>query len=441
MASNYAMSFNQDVTSLTVGTADGYRLYNLGRLPEALDLLYNDTVTKTCKNAKIVKRLFTSSLVAYVSEDDPKRLYLTHFRKNTTICDYTYQNEILSIQLNRNRLIVVLDDHSIHIHAIKDMSLVHTLKDCQLLEGTNPNSAIALASPLSSSALSNLIAYPTSTESGQIAIFDAHLLRTIKIIETHENCISAMSFANNSSYRAGSQGNPLYLATSGTRGTVIRVWAIPTGELVKELRRGMYTAEIRQLNFSMDAQFLTLISNTSTVHIFDLGLQSKENGENSDNSSPRVSEVNDEDIENGNNEIDNSWYSYITGIASSVLSITSSYMDVGYQLTTGGVIERSKTTCRLPANCSDPQAVAILKNMVLIATKNNKLLVFELNRGADCFDECKLLAEIDVENDQQAPILNHSAAPPGDSSYSRAAKNSYLTRNVSRQIEVDLNTS
>lgn len=307
---------------------------------------------------------------------------------------------------------------------------------------------IALASPLSSSALSNLIAYPTSTESGQIAIFDAHLLRTIKIIETHENCISAMSFANNSSYRAGSQDNPLYLATSGTRGTVIRVWAIPTGELVKELRRGMYTAEIRQLNFSMDAQFLTLISNTSTVHIFDLGLPRKDDGENSDNGhSPRVSEVNDEDIENSDNEIDNSWYSYITGIASSVLSITSSYMDVGYQLTTGGVIERSKTTCRLPASCSDPQAVAILKNMVLIATKNNKLLVFELNRRADCFDECKLLAEIDVENDQQAPILNHSATKlDTDSSYSRAkneraAKNSYLTRNVSRQIEVDLNTS
>ena len=122
-------------------------------------------------------------------------------------------------------------------------------------------------------------------------------------------------------------------------------------------------------------------------------------------------------------------------------------MDVGYQLTTGGVIERSKTTCRLPASCSDPQAVAILKNMVLIATKNNKLLVFELNRRADCFDECKLLAEIDVENDQQAPILNHSATKlDTDSSYSRAkneraAKNSYLTRNASRQIEVDLNTS
>ena len=322
----FSLSFNQDVTSLTVGTSEGYRLYNLGRLPDALDLLYQDTVTKSCKNAKMVKRLFTSSLVAYVSEDNPKRLYLTHFRKNQTICDYTYQNDISSIQLNRNRLIVVLDDNSIHIHAIKDMSLVHTLKDCQLLEGTNPNSAIALASPLSSSALSNLIAYPMSTESGKIAIFDCHLLRTIKFIDCHENCISAMAFANNSSYRAGSQDNPLYLATSGTGGTVIRVWAIPTGNLVKELRRGMYTAEIRQLSFSMDAQYLTLISNTSTVHIFDLGLKIENEEEKSGEigSSPRNSAVTDEDIEN-EKEIDNSWYSYLTGIASSMLSITSSY--------------------------------------------------------------------------------------------------------------------
>ena len=79
--------------------------------------------------------------------------------------------------------------------------------------------------------------------------------------------------------------------------------------------------------------------------------------------------------------------------------------------------------------------------MVLIATKNNKLLIYELNRDSNNFDECKLLAEIDVEKDQQAPILNHSATNPTESSYSsRAATNSYLTRNISRQInyEVDL---
>jgi len=428
------MSFNQDVTSLTVGTPEGYRLYNLGRLPESLDLLYNDNLTKTCKNTKIVKRLFTSSLVAYVSEDNPKRLYLTHFRKNTTICDYTYQNEIITIQLNRNRLIVVLDDQSIHIHAIKDMSLVHTLKDCQISEGTNSSSAIALASPLSSSALSNLIAYPTSTESGKIAIFDAHLLRTIKFIDAHENCISAMAFANNSSYRAGSQDNPLYLATSGTRGTVIRVWAIPTGVCVKELRRGMYTAEIRQLSFSMDAQFLCLISNTSTVHIFDLGLQVVDE---SDQTTPRNSAITDEELEN-EPQIDNSWYSYLTGIASSMLSLTSSYLDAGYQLTTGGVIERAKTICRM--SNSEAQSVAILKNLVLIATNDNKLLVYELNRDKENFDDCRFLTEIDVGKDQQAPILNHSGTKP-ENNYSRAAKNTYFTRNVSREIEVDLNTS
>ena len=54
----FSLSFNQDVTSLTVGTPEGYRLYNLGRLPDALDLLYQDSVTKSCKNAKMVKRLF-----------------------------------------------------------------------------------------------------------------------------------------------------------------------------------------------------------------------------------------------------------------------------------------------------------------------------------------------------------------------------------------------
>lgn len=453
----FKLTFNQDITCLSAGTEAGYRLYNLGRLPEALDLLYHESNASHSKNISGIQRLFTSSLIAFVSNDAPNKLYLTHFRKNSIICDYQYASPIVSIQLNRNRLVVILDDHSIHIHAIKDMSLIHTLRDCKISPTACPGSAIALASPLSASALSNLIAYPTNLEKGEVAVFDAYLLRTIRIIDAHENCISAMSFANNSSFRAGSQDNPLFLATSSQRGTVIRVWAIPTGVCLKELRRGMYTADIKQLSFSMDAKYLTLISNTLTVHIFELKMDSGEGESSGENTPARSVVITDEEIDSPSNDIDNSWYTYLTGLATSMLSITSSYVDATYQMATGGVIERSKTACRLPVG-HEAQAVAILKNLVLIATLNNKLLVYEMNCADENHEDCTFLKEFDLNHDQQAPILNHNqletkhqtdatsetSQANTTSLYSQITKGprtAYLTRSTSKQIDIDLSHS
>merc|ERR1711881_633179 len=220
--------------------------------------------------------------------------------------------------------------------------------------------------------------------------------------------------------------------------------------------------DIRQLNFSMDARYLTLISNTLTVHIFDLHLDNASEDEGSAESTPARSVViTDEEIESPSNDIENSWYTYLTGLASSVLSVTSSYVDATYQMTTGGVVERAKTSCRLPAG-HEAQSVAVLKNCVLIATLNNKLLVYEMDQIPDNNDDCKFLKEFDLSNDQQAPILNHNKAethgdtgknktsneeqctaqtPTTTSSYStitQGPRTAYLTRSTSRQIDIDL---
>ena len=426
----YEMAFNQDKTCLSVGTDSGYKLYNLSRLPNKLDLLFKDDVENGTSH---VNRLFTSSLVAYRSRFETNKIFLAHFRKNQIICDYTYPSPVRTLQLNRNRLIVCLDNE-IYIHAIKDMSLVHIIKDVATVFEDKVNT-VSLASPMSASALSNLIAYPlaegamvevpadessennssknsksnsnsnNSNNLGRIAIFDAYLLRTIKVIDAHENRISATCFANNSTFRAGSQENPLLLASASERGTVIRIWSIPQGICIHELRRGMYHADIQQLSFSLDAEYVGLISKNQTIHVWDLmkkerfaEKKEKVEGETSE-TTPEAAAVADdsvitdaqleqmqqeeENIYKGQTSTNNNtWFNYFS-------NIFTSYMDATYNLTTGGVITRADFSCKIPdfsktSSQSGPllqptsaQSFAILKNYILLTTNDHRVIIYD----------------------------------------------------------------
>ncbi|XP_054077743.1 WD repeat domain phosphoinositide-interacting protein 1 isoform X4 [Rissa tridactyla] len=210
-------SYNQDCTSLAIGTTTGYRLFSLSSV-EQLDQVHE---SNEIPDVYIVERLFSSSLVVVVSHAKPQQMNVYHFKKGTEICNYSYSSNILSIRLNRQRLVVCLEE-SIYIHNIKDMKLLKTILD------TPPNTTGLCA--LSINHANSYLAYPGSATSGEIALYD---------------------------------GNTL--------GTVIRVFSIPGGQKLYEFRRGMKRyVNISSLVFSMDSQFLCASSNTETVHIFKL---------------------------------------------------------------------------------------------------------------------------------------------------------------------------
>ncbi|XP_043090871.1 WD repeat domain phosphoinositide-interacting protein 1 isoform X4 [Puntigrus tetrazona] len=210
-------SFNQDSTSLAVGTKTGYRLFSVTSV-DKLDCIHESTETP---DVYIVERLFSSSLVVVVSQSMPRRMNVYHFKKGTEICNYSYSNNILAVRLNRQRLVVCLEE-SIYIHNIKDMKLLKTL----LNTPSNPSGLCALSINHSNS----FLAYPGSDTIGEIIVYDANNL-----------------------------------------GTVIRVFSVPEGLRLFEFRRGMKRyVNISSLSFSPDAQFLCASSNTETVHIFKL---------------------------------------------------------------------------------------------------------------------------------------------------------------------------
>ncbi|XP_030840067.1 WD repeat domain phosphoinositide-interacting protein 2 isoform X2 [Strongylocentrotus purpuratus] len=243
------VNFNQDYTSLAVGTKTSYRLFSLTSV-DKLEQIYEHDSEDIC----IVERLFSSSLVAVVSLTAPRKLKVCHFKKGTEICNYSYSNTILAVKLNRKRLIVALEE-SLYVHNIRDMKVLHTIRD------TPPN-------PLGLCALSInndncYLAYPGSSQIGEVQIFDTVNLQAVTMISAHNSPLAALAFDT-----SGTK-----LATASEKGTVIRVFSIPDGKKLFEFRRGVKRCvSINSLAFSADSIFLCASSNTETVHIFKLEL-------------------------------------------------------------------------------------------------------------------------------------------------------------------------
>uniref|UniRef100_A0A2D4NQ05 WD repeat domain phosphoinositide-interacting protein 2 n=1 Tax=Micrurus surinamensis TaxID=129470 RepID=A0A2D4NQ05_MICSU len=201
-------NFNQDNTSLAVGSVLGYKFFSLSSV-DKLEQIYecNDT-----EDVCIVERLFSSSLVAIVSLRAPRKLKVCHFKKGTEICNYSYSNTILAVKLNRQRLIVCLEE-SLYIHNIRDMKVLHTIRE------TPPNPA-----GLCSLSINNdncYLAYPGSATIGEVQVFDTINLRATNMIPAHDSPLAALAF----------DASGTKLATASEKGTVIRVFSIGSTDL------------------------------------------------------------------------------------------------------------------------------------------------------------------------------------------------------------------
>uniref|UniRef100_A0A2K5PN73 Uncharacterized protein n=1 Tax=Cebus imitator TaxID=2715852 RepID=A0A2K5PN73_CEBIM len=272
-------NFNQDNTSLAVGSKSGYKFFSLSSV-DKLEQIYECKMGSHCvaqagliflassnpptlasqsagiiadtEDVCIVERLFSSSLVAIVSLKAPRKLKVCHFKKGTEICNYSYSNTILAVKLNRQRLIVCLEE-SLYIHNIRDMKVLHTIRE------TPPNPAGLCALSINND--NCYLAYPGSATIGEVQVFDTINLRAANMIPAHDSPLAALAF----------DASGTKLATASEKGTVIRVFSIPEGQKLFEFRRGVKRCvSICSLAFSMDGMFLSASSNTETVHIFKL---------------------------------------------------------------------------------------------------------------------------------------------------------------------------
>ncbi|KAK0412591.1 hypothetical protein QR680_006300 [Steinernema hermaphroditum] len=261
---SHTVSFNFNASCLACGEDDGFTVYRINN--DRQNLLEKFVDVRTEEKPRLIEHLHRTRFVLSVSEKRPKELAAMVLGKQvTTISSVPQQtssqnqvidtlknpSDILSVRVNSKRFIVCLKD-MIKVYVTMNMTNIHVIKD---LPETSSGTVDMAASD------NSIIAYPSSSETGTITLFDGIGLKKMMTIEAHNGPIAALKFNKTAEF----------LATASDKGTVIRLFSVQTGERLCEFSRGVTRyATIFSLAFSEDSSFLASTSNTGTVHLFKL---------------------------------------------------------------------------------------------------------------------------------------------------------------------------
>lgn len=200
--------------------------------------------------------------------------------------------------MNRKRLVVVLEDQ-IYLYDISNMKLLYTIETSPNPQGTScsvgqvrhglrmiaicalsPSSDNCyLTYPLPQKAAPSSFAPPSHAPpsgahipptSGDVLVFDTMKLEAINVVEAHRSPLSCVTVND-----AGT-----LLATASDKGTIIRVFAIPSARKLFQFRRGSMPSRIYSMAFNSTSTLLCVSSATDTVHIFKLTTQRRRDSRN-----------------------------------------------------------------------------------------------------------------------------------------------------------------
>uniref|UniRef100_T1IRF5 Uncharacterized protein n=1 Tax=Strigamia maritima TaxID=126957 RepID=T1IRF5_STRMM len=243
----FGFNIMEGTTFLTVGSSHGYKLCSLDSTNN-LKFIYDN---KTDEPLNPVELVFSKCGIATFGTSWPRRLYINHSGERKEI---EYPDDIKSIKLNGWRLVTCLEE-SLRIYGIRG----DKMKKIYQISNTPRNSRGLIA--LANSQENCFLAYPGNhLDVGSVQIFDVANMQAGISIPAHKSVLAALAFD-----RSGSK-----LATASVKGTIIRVFDTLKGNKIAEFRRGSSPAIIYSLSFSFDSAFLSVSSNTPTIHIFKL---------------------------------------------------------------------------------------------------------------------------------------------------------------------------
>ncbi|CAJ1393976.1 unnamed protein product [Effrenium voratum] len=247
------LAFNQDGSCLAVGRPRGFDIFST----ESTALLHRED----CGVVRLLEMLFRTSLVALVGDAPARQLTMWNTKARAGICSLQFPSEICNVKMNHRRAVVLLRQKA-HIFDLKTMKGLHVIDRSDQAPGLDP----ALCS-LCCDSERGLLAAPLvagsqgaapDARAGLVGVVDTYTLQPLGAVLAHRTPVRAM--------RLNPTGQ--LLATASARGTVVRLWAVPSFTMLCSFRRGANECCIHGLAFATDSLHLMAAAANGTVHVF-----------------------------------------------------------------------------------------------------------------------------------------------------------------------------
>lgn len=240
---NY-IGFNQDQSCFVCGTNYGFKVYNSYPFQETC-------VRDLGGGLGIVEMLFRTNLLAIVGggttpKYPPNKLVLWDDYQSKSVGELTFKCDIKAVKLRKSKLLVVLDN-KIYLYELHDLKLVDITETCY-----NPFG-------LCSFSMDGEILCCPDKEVGYVKVSD-YTKKVTKSKKAHSSSVRALEISDTGSY----------FATASEKGTIIRVFKTDTLMLVQEFRRGTEYHRILSIAFNNEDKWIACVSNSGTIHIFNL---------------------------------------------------------------------------------------------------------------------------------------------------------------------------
>ena len=200
---------------------------------------------------------YTTNLVFLVGLTDfgefsPKKVIIWSTSTNAILCStWQFNSKINIVKISKKRM-VVCENIYMHVYNAKDMKILHTL-DCG-----NIYLGKLVLSPNSDK--NNLVCFSSNKDEGVVKVYDLAFVNFRASFMAHKSPLLKMNINYNGDM----------LLTSSCKGTTINVFSLPNGDKITSYKRGINSAYIFWLGFSLSQEKIIISSDTGTINIFDL---------------------------------------------------------------------------------------------------------------------------------------------------------------------------
>ncbi|KAJ7284675.1 WD40 repeat-like protein [Mycena rebaudengoi] len=407
-------NFNQDYSCVSVGTRKGYSITNCDP--------FGRVYTQNDGPRGIVEMLFCTSLIALVGsapDSSPRKLQIVNTKRQSMICELLFPSSILAVKLNRKTLVIILETE-IYVYDISNMRLLHVIEtvpnpdaicalspsaDSPYLAYPAPLPSPSLSSSSSASSSSPSSNADPSTPGGDLLLFSTRALAPANVLRAHRSPLALLAFSTPVS--AGSYAPTQVLATASVKGTIIRVFAVPSLQKIHQFRRGAREARVWSLAFNGAGTLLACASERS-VHLWKVGSSPNANASNSSASGSNLNEGANSPAESTDGQLDAGYEAFVEGkrggggmgvgnsirrrslhLTSSLTKSVAAYLPAG--LTEMWEPERDFAFLRLPAQgaAADRRCVVGLSSTtphVMVISSDGYFYAYsiDLEKGGEC---------------------------------------------------------